>query len=122
MEHWQGLLLLQNARELVAASWCRGADARDDNGDPVEPWDERAVSWSLLGALVAVLEREAAERGEMPLEQLAAVLYVLAESIDSDSLVAWNDDPQRTQASVVAVLERAASTYSAPWPEVQAWN
>jgi hypothetical protein len=122
VEHSQGFRLLQRARELIAASWCRGADARDQNGNPVDPWDASAVSWSLLGALVAVLERDAAERGEMPLEQLAAALYVLAESIESDSLVAWNDDPQRTQSSVVAVLDHATSTYDMSWPELHAWN
>jgi hypothetical protein len=122
VEHSQGLRLLRGARELVAVCWCRDADARDGDGAPVDPWDERAASWSLLGALVAVLEREAAGRGEMPLEQLAAALYVLAGLIESDSLAAWNDDPQRTQSSVVAVLDRATSTFETTWPEVHAWN
>lgn len=99
--------LLRRARALVTRSWCRGADARDAAGLPVEPWDERAASWSLLGSLVAVLEREAAETAELPLEHLAAALYALADEIDSDSLAAWNDDPARTQASVIAALDRA---------------
>jgi hypothetical protein len=91
----------------VSRSWCRGADARDAAGTPVDPWDERAVSWSLLGALVAVLEDEAAEGGELPLEHLATALYALAELIETDSLAAWNDDPARTKASVLTALERA---------------
>lgn len=99
--------LLRRARELVEQAWCRGADARDVEGVPVEPWDERAVSWSLLGAIVATLEKEAEERGELPLEDLAVALYALAELVEADSLAAWNDEPERTQASVSAVLVQA---------------
>jgi hypothetical protein len=99
--------LLRQARRLVEQAWCRGADARDIDGVAVEPWDEGAASWSLLGAIVATLEHEAAERGELPLEDLAVALYALAEVVESDSLAAWNDEPERTQESVRAVLVRA---------------
>jgi hypothetical protein len=76
------------------------------------------MSWSLLGAIVAVLEREALESGEMPLEELAAALYALADVIEADSLVAWNDDPRRSQTEVLSVLDRAAAAYEAPWAQV----
>ena len=99
--------LLRRARELVAQSWCHGSDARDADGRAVDPWDEQAASWSLLGALVATLEEEASAQGELPLEQLAVALYALAELIDCDSLAAWNDAPGRTRSSVVAALEQA---------------
>jgi hypothetical protein len=106
--------LLCAARDLVARSWSRGADARDEGGAPVKPWDERAASWSLLGALVAVLERGAAGSGDMPLEHLAAALYALSELIEDDSLAQWNDAPARTQAAVVSVLDRAAEACENP--------
>jgi hypothetical protein len=106
--------LLRAARDLVARSWSRGADARDAGGVPVEPWDESAASWSLLGSLVAVLERRARSSGEMPLEQLAAALSALANQIHSDSLAEWNDAPNRTQDAVVAVLEQAADRCDDP--------
>ena len=115
-----GLRLLERARHLVEHAWCRGADARNADGVAVEPWDEDAVSWSLLGALVAVLEREAAESGEMPLTELAAALSALAELIDSDSLTAWNDRPLRKQADVVHVLDRAAAGYDHAWARTHA--
>src|SRR5262249_6313613 len=51
-----GLQLLREARALVAEAWCRGAEARDAAGSKVSPWDDRAASWSVLGAIVAVLE------------------------------------------------------------------
>ena len=106
-----GQRLLQDARMLVAESWCHGADARDVNGFEVDPWDDDAASWSLLGSVVAVLEREASLAGELPLDELGAALYALADLIETDSLVDWNDDQAQTQANVVAVLEQAAATY-----------
>jgi hypothetical protein len=103
-----GRRLLEDARSLVASAWCRGAEARDSAGAQVNPWDDRAVSWSLLGAIVAVLEREAAVNRELPLTAVAAALCSIARLIDSDSLVEWNDRPRQTQATVVAVLDEAA--------------
>jgi hypothetical protein len=107
----RGLQLLRDARRLVADSWCRGADARDAGGSEVPPWDETAASWSVLGAMVAALEEEATLSGEVPLGELGAALYALAELVETDSLVEWNDDPLQTQANVVAVLDRAADVY-----------
>lgn len=104
-----GRRLLQEARGLIAESWCHGADARDANGSEVEPWDDEAASWSLLGAVVAVAEREAALGGELPLTELGAALYALADLIETDSLVDWNDHPRQTQDNVVAVLDQAAA-------------
>lgn len=98
----------------MADSWCTGADARDAGGSEVAPWDEKAASWSLLGAMVAVLEDEASLAGELPLDELVAALYALAALIDTDSLVAWNDDPRQTQANVIAVLDRAVAAYVPP--------
>jgi hypothetical protein len=106
-----GLRLLRDTRRLVADSWCRGADARDADGSEVPPWDETAASWSVLGAIVAALEEAASLSGEVPLDELGAALYALAELIETDSLVEWNDDPRQTQASVLAVLDRAAEMY-----------
>ena len=104
-----GRRLLERARELVAESWCNGADARDPTGLEVDPWDEEAASWSLLGAVVAVLERDASPTGELGLTELVVALYALADLIPAESLADWNDDPQQTQANVVAVLEQAAA-------------
>jgi hypothetical protein len=108
-----GLRLLEDARSLVTVGWCQGADARDGGGAPVDPWAATAVSWSILGALVAVLEQTAATTGEMPLEQLATALYALADVIEVDSLEQWNDTFGRSQSEVVGALELAAFSYSA---------
>src|ERR1051325_10570699 len=102
--------LLVRARELVAAGWTQAADARAVNGREVEPWAEDAVSWSLLGAIVAALEeQEARAGGELPLAELAFAIDALAGFVDDDSLSAWNDRPGRTRSDVEAALSRAAA-------------
>ena len=111
-----GLRLLEQVRSFVAYGWCQGADARDAHGRSVEPWDERATSWSVLGALVAVLEREAATTGEVPLEQLAAALYAIADVIHVDSLESWNDSFGRSQRDVLDALDRAVTAYGVAFP------
>ena len=101
------------AHALVARAWCQGADARDRDGRAVDPWAPEAACWSLLGAIVAVLESEASQIGEIALDDLAASLYALSDLIDTDSLVAWNDHPGRSQREVAEVLACAAKSYDA---------
>jgi hypothetical protein len=111
-----GACLLVEAARLVERGWTQGADARGADGAELDPWDGRATSWSILGAIVAVLEAEARECGEVPLEELAAALYALAELVDTDSLQAWNDASERTQREVAAALRRAEAVYESPPP------
>ncbi len=104
----RGARLPQHARELVERGWTQRADARCVDGTIVHPCDERAASWSLLGALVAALEHVAASDGEhAAVGQLARTCRRLADIVDTDSLVQWNDAPERSRADVLAVLDRA---------------
>ena len=105
---------MSEARELIAHGWTQGADARDASGAAVDAWAPSAVSWSLLGALVAVLEHEAATSGEMPLDELAAALYALANVLDTDSLATWNDGCDRDQAEVLRAVLAAKNVYVPP--------
>ena len=113
----RGLRLLRNARELVSTGWCQGADARDPEGNAVDPWSEHAVEWSILGAIVRVLEVEAEEQGEVPLDELASALYAIADLIEVDSLSDWNDAAHRTQTEVIATIRAAEAVFEPPWPE-----
>ena len=105
--------LLQRACELVRSGWSQHADARSADGDEVKPWQEAAVAWSLLGALVAALEEQADHGRELPLEHLAAALNELADRIDDDSLANWNDEPTRTRDDVIDALDAAATSAAA---------
>ena len=105
--------LIVDARERVLAGWCRGADARDAAGRPVNAWDPAARSWSLLGAIVAAADLPPAPT-RATLVPLRKALGALAAVIDELSLTAWNDDPARDQRTVVATLDAAHRICVAP--------
>jgi hypothetical protein len=107
MTHAAGLL--RRARELIGSGWTQGADARAADGTPLDPWSDEATAWSLLGALVAALEQAEAQDQALPLTQLAVALDALAGFVDDDSLVRWNDAPERTLAQVESALAAAAT-------------
>jgi hypothetical protein len=99
--------LLGRVHAYVRKGWCQGADATDASGEPVEPWSAEAARWSLLGAVVAALDRPESPGHELPLTALAVALGALADLIYEPSLARWNDDPLRSQQEVLTVLERA---------------
>ena len=99
--------ILMCGRNLVHQGWCQDDDAHDANGDRVEPWSMEARSWSLLGALVATEGVGRGAVGRIPVDELGRAIVVLGEAANTHSLEAWNNDPGRTQASVVAVFDRA---------------
>jgi hypothetical protein len=102
--------LPEHASRLIERGWTQHADARDADESIVHPCDGRAVSWSLLGALVAAVEHVACSDGEhAAIGQLARTCTLLADIVDSDSLEQWNDARERTRDDVVAVLEQAAT-------------
>ena len=105
--------LLRRACDLVRSGWSQHAVARSAEGVEVQPWQDAAAAWSLLGALVAALEGRADHGRDLPLEQLAAALNELAERIDDDSLTNWNDEPARTHDDVTNTLEAAAASAAA---------
>lgn len=106
--------LPRHARDLVERGWTQGADARAADDTVVHPCDARAVSWSLLGALVVAVEEVAAREGEQnAIGQLARTCSVLADILDTDSLVEWNDVGERIREDVVAAFDRVAAEISA---------
>jgi anti-sigma regulatory factor (Ser/Thr protein kinase) len=102
-----GAMVLGRAAHHVREGWCQDDDAIDLQGRPVQPWDERASAWSLLGAIVAALDGPAGGGSELPPGALAAAMTAIAELIEETSLAGWNDAPTRTQNEVIDVLERA---------------
>jgi hypothetical protein len=105
-----GTGLLQQARQLVERGWTQHADARAADNSVVRPWDDRATTWSLLGSLVAAVERIAATDGEhTAIPELARTCILLADLLDTDSLEHWNDASERTGGDVIAALDNATA-------------
>jgi hypothetical protein len=97
--------MLRYARVLLTAGWCQGAEAHDEQGQPVEPSDVMAVSWSLAGAIRAAARDAGDEEGELERDASAALALVL--ETPADELPAWNDDPRRTRRDVLAACDCA---------------
>jgi hypothetical protein len=105
------IAILQGAHALIVSGWCQGADALDAHGQAVEPWDEEATSWSLLGALVAQTEPARLETEDLTVAMLRRAVGALAEVLSAESLHEWNDDPGRSAQEVADILTRATSRF-----------
>lgn len=99
--------LLADASSLIRLCWTQHAEARDGDGLAVDPWSKDAVCWSLLGALVASLERRTPTGASPDVVELAAACVRLAYAIEEPSLEHWNDALERTQGEVLGVLVQA---------------
>src|SRR5262249_59999515 len=69
--------ILSRGRALIEQGWCQGVDARDENGQRINPWNPRASSWSLLGALVTAEDVEREVVAHVQLDQFAQAVALL---------------------------------------------
>lgn len=95
------LTLLQNTRALIVRGWNQGTFAQNAKGEAVTSGDPEACSWCLIGALGT-----AAKDHETAFDRAYDILRKLMP-IGSYSLSLWNDLPGRTQADVLALIDRA---------------
>ncbi len=95
--------ILRQARALIEpeGAWTQGEFARGDGGYCVL-WDgDSARQWCALGAI----KRAAGQHGPMR-DAWEAINAVCVTEFD-DELIDWNDRPERTQADVLALYDRA---------------
>ena len=90
--------VLGRAADLVEEGWTQDTFAEDEYGNGCDWSSEEAVVWCVSGAIRAA----AGPGGPYKL-----ALAVLRQEI-GPRVAAWNDDPDRTQAEVVATLRAAA--------------
>lgn len=92
-------VILVAARKLVAKGWTQGAAAKDRDGVGVDPRSRRAVCWCAGGAINAgAWDARDSSRAVRYLQRMLRIKWPLA---------AWNDEPDRTQRSVLAAFDRA---------------
>lgn len=96
--------LLERAKQLVQGGWCQGSFKRYTQTGPPE--------YCLTGAISAAAWGEIGERFQD--EYMDTYCYDLAETFVKSAipgvpvnLVNWNDQPERTQADVLALLDSA---------------
>lgn len=109
--------MLSEARGLLLRGWSRDAQARDDTGSAVPAWREDARSWSLLGALLASWHRQHEATIELDFvahgfdaRALGDATEALGDVTGTASIEGWNDDPQRTLAEVIAMIDHAVES------------
>lgn len=93
------IAVLREARKLLKRGWCQGAPARDAEGLSVGELKPTACRWCLLGAI------SFASRGEPALYRKAE--KILRVATGWEMLALWNDVINRTQAEVLAAVDRA---------------
>lgn len=94
---------LKKMRELLEKGWTQGTDARDASGTPTHPQSRKAVSFCPRGAAIHVSATWGL--GPRKLKSLAAALNEMSPL--QDPLEKWNDSKWRTQAQVLALVDRA---------------
>ena len=94
---------LEDAADLITFSWCRGNIAQDKHGNPVRPESDRAVKFSLPGALLRVATDYP---DAFPLEKRA-----FRKSLRQYELQEWND--HQTKDQVLSLLRSVARKFRA---------
>lgn len=98
--------VLEGAADLIASGWTKEALARNAEGKTVEPEDDDATCWCLMGAT----DRAAADGGS-PWQVAYQARDIFRQSMGGElfCIPDWNDAPERTQDEVVAKLREAAA-------------
>ena len=88
-------------------AWTQGALALGAEGEHVNVDSSSAVCFCVVGAIRRASGYERTPEKTIPVREALCALLGLAN--DGVALVAWNDNPKRTPAEVVAALRQAAA-------------
>ena len=83
--------------DYIRKGWCQRHFALDDHKNPCNSGSRLACAWCLQGAINAAYPYDEPTR-----ERIMARLQV---AIGRFWLLAWNDEPTRTQQEVIQLLE-----------------
>lgn len=93
---------LKKMRDLLAKGWTQETFARDAEGNEVSPYSPAAASFCLYGAYNRVAEENSLFHGMPP-----SLLQVIERQCHHKNLDVFNDVPGRTQAEILALIDRA---------------
>lgn len=96
---------LEAARKLIEKpeNWCKGAEARDADGNRVSDYSTKAVSYCALGAI------SRATKGRGATRRYSAAWSALERATVVGSIAAYNDAPRRTHKQILKLFDRAIS-------------
>ncbi len=93
---------LEAARALISKGWTQGWYAKDGEGNEVSCHDDRAEGYCLRGACMAVVEPTIDG-----VDGHAELIFALNGALGDVYLTKFNDTGGRTQAEVLALIDRA---------------
>jgi hypothetical protein len=110
-------------RGLLAVGWCQGVFARTAQGAQATLGSPDAVAFCILGAsshLTVLAGKPTYAMHPEAREAIRALVALVAPGVPFDGpmgrygapLVAWNEAPERTQAEVLALVDRAIAEVS----------
>lgn len=102
----QDTQILIYAREFLTKGWCRKDQAKNKDGESVDPSSRHAVSWCAYGALVAAGMRNGAREGE---RGYGALMRLLASIGDGYGGPAPFNNRQETVDPVLEAFDKAIS-------------
>jgi len=85
--------------DFLRQGWCRGAMAKNAQGEDVDPISPAATAWCLKGAIYA------AHQGRANRIRSIAEFLDAIEARVGDSTTSWNDEQCRGQDEAVAVAQ-----------------
>ena len=88
---------MRKPSQYIAKGWCQGMSAQEVSGESCNANDSNAMSWCLIGSLQAAYPTRD--------EAFEKVVNKLVKKLDTIALAKWNDDPKRTQAEVIELLQ-----------------
>lgn len=96
------LQILERTKFLISYGHCKGAPARNRQGEAVSDAEPEAVYFCLVGAVRRAIRDT---HNGIGIDPIMAIFHRL--HVDYGSLATWNDAPERTQADVVQLLDDA---------------
>ncbi len=103
--------IIERAINRIEAGWCKGVAAQDENEIILEPWDERACQWCLMGSIGVNDEFVADEENATVVIDM--VVHELNDRYGDDEyfvseiedVIRWNDKEHRVKGDVISVLQ-----------------
>jgi hypothetical protein len=107
--------ILLGARHLIEAGWCQGATATDAQGRAVDPSFPTAVMFDPLGAIERAVLNLFQGDDRYWVQNYYKGFYTIAAGLHTHAAIAaWNDDPLRRKAEILASFDLAIEQSSIP--------
>jgi len=93
--------ILRAAREIISVPerWTQGASALSGRGNVVNARSPSAKCWCSFGAID--------KAGSRSIAKLRTAEGILRAALKAESIILWNDAPERTHAEVLAAFDQA---------------